>query len=125
MKIFCTAINCIDGRVQIPVIEYLQNRFNADYVDSITHLGPVNILATDEIDDNIKNIFIRIDVSITNHNSCGIAVVSHFDCAGNPQPKDVQIEQVKKSVQLLKKYYQEIEIIGLWVDENWQVIELK
>ncbi|MHC5086790.1 MAG: carbonic anhydrase, partial [Planctomycetota bacterium] len=24
---FCTAINCMDGRVQLPVIPFLQNRF--------------------------------------------------------------------------------------------------
>ncbi|MHA1252503.1 MAG: carbonic anhydrase, partial [Candidatus Helarchaeota archaeon] len=25
---FCTVINCMDGRVQIPVINYLRKRFN-------------------------------------------------------------------------------------------------
>ncbi|MGI9568583.1 MAG: carbonic anhydrase, partial [Desulfobulbia bacterium] len=32
---FCSVISCMDGRVQLPVIRYLQKRFNVDYVDSI------------------------------------------------------------------------------------------
>ena len=36
---FCTVINYIDGRVQLPVIRYLQKRFDAEYVDSITEAG--------------------------------------------------------------------------------------
>ena len=31
---FCTAVTCMDGRIQLPVIAYLQKRFNAEYVDS-------------------------------------------------------------------------------------------
>ncbi len=42
---FCTTINCMDGRVQLPVIKYLQKHFNVDYVDSITEPGPNLILA--------------------------------------------------------------------------------
>jgi len=32
---YCTVINCMDGRVQLPVIKYLKERFDVDYVDSI------------------------------------------------------------------------------------------
>jgi len=38
--IFCTAVNCMDGRVQLPVINYLKERFSANYVDMITEPGP-------------------------------------------------------------------------------------
>ena len=37
---FCTAINCMDGRVQLPVIRFLQERFKVDYVDVISEPGP-------------------------------------------------------------------------------------
>ena len=36
---FCTAVNCMDGRVQLPVTSYLQERFNVEHVDSITEPG--------------------------------------------------------------------------------------
>ena len=44
-KIFATAINCMDGRVQTPVIEYLQHQYGADYGDMVTEPGSNKILA--------------------------------------------------------------------------------
>lgn len=38
---FCTAINCMDGRVQLPVINYLKKHFKVNYVGSITEPGEV------------------------------------------------------------------------------------
>ena len=37
---FYTTINCMDGRVQLPVISYLMERFGVQYVDAITGPGP-------------------------------------------------------------------------------------
>ncbi|GAB4379897.1 MAG: hypothetical protein Kow0042_29680 [Calditrichia bacterium] len=42
---FCTAINCLDGRVQLPVIQHLKKRFKVDFVDVITEPGPNLILS--------------------------------------------------------------------------------
>lgn len=33
---FATAINCIDGRTQLPVIEWARKKYGVDYVDMIT-----------------------------------------------------------------------------------------
>jgi len=46
---FITTVNCMDGRVQIPV-----NKYNADYVDTITEAGPNKILA-----ENINEILVN------------------------------------------------------------------
>ena len=121
---FCTAINCMDGRTQLPVIKYLQKRFNVEHVDSINEPGP-NLILTEEKDTAlIRSIFDRLKISIENHNSVGVAIVGHHDCAGNPAPKEEQIEQVRKAIQTVRKEYERIEIIGLWVDENWEVREV-
>ncbi len=37
---FCTAINCMDGRTQLPVIEFLKNKLSVEYVDTVTEPGP-------------------------------------------------------------------------------------
>ncbi len=121
---FCTTINCMDGRVQLPVIKYLQKRFNADYVDSITEPGPIAILASQTNQPLVESIFNRLKISIDHHKSVGVAVVGHYDCAGNPVEKNIQVSQVKDSIKLLRQHYKNKEIIGLWVDENWQVEEL-
>ena len=121
---FCTVVNCMDGRVQLPVISFLQKRFNAEYVDSITEAGPNRILAEEAPFGNLESIYRRLDISVFKHGSVGIAVAGHYDCAGNPEPKDVQNDHVRKALKLLKRKYEKIEIIGLWVDEHWTVHEV-
>ncbi|MFZ6018189.1 MAG: carbonic anhydrase [Chloroflexota bacterium] len=121
---FCTVINCMDGRVQLPVIQYLQKRFNVAFVDSITEAGPNLILAKRENSAALQSILNRLNISITKHASAGVAVAGHYDCAGNPQPASLQMEHIREAVNFLRGVYADIEIIGLWVDENWQVIEI-
>ena len=121
---FCTVINCMDGRVQLPVIRYLQKRFNAEYIDSITEPGPNLILAEDKNPALIHSILERLKLSIEKHNSVGVAIVGHHDCAGNPASKNDQIKHTQKAIQLVRQHYKSVEIIGLWVDKNWKVQEV-
>ena len=121
---FCTAINCMDGRVQLPVIEYLKRRFKAEYVDVITEPGPNLLLARQKNYDLVDSIFGRINISVERHHSTGIAIVGHYDCAGNPASKVEQLAQINDSVKFLRQHYQGLELFGLWVDENWGVSEV-
>jgi hypothetical protein len=114
----------MDGRVQIPVIQYLKERFNAQYVDSITEPGPNYILAAESDISLLHSIQTRLDISVKKHHSGAIAIVGHHDCAGNPRPKDQQLVHIEKSKNWLKEKYPETEVIGLWVDEQWQVVEV-
>jgi len=122
---FCTAINCMDGRVQIPVITYLRKRFAAEYVDIVSEPGPNRILAEQSDQHTVNAIFNRIKISVDQHHSGGIAVVGHYDCAGNPAPEEDQLIHTRGAVSLVRKQHPEIEIIGLWVNENWEVSEAK
>ena len=121
---FCTVINCVDGRVQLPVIRYLQKRFSVDYVDSITEAGPNLILFENKNTRSIQAIFDKLEISLNKHHSLGVAIVGHHDCAGNPAPQDIQIGHIRLAIQLIRQKYEDIEIIGLWVDENWEVNEI-
>ncbi len=122
---FCTAINCMDGRVQLPVIKYLQKRFNVEYVDTITEGGPNLILSEGKNEILIQSIFDRVKISVEKHNSVGIAITGHYDCARNPASESEQIRQIEKAIEVIKKQFGNMEIIGLWIDENWHVKELK
>ncbi len=63
---FATAINCMDGRTQEPIINYMKNKFKVDYVDMISEPGPVKALAENKsINPNqkiqdIQEMFSRI-----------------------------------------------------------------
>ncbi|MCK4558241.1 MAG: hypothetical protein KAV45_00555 [Calditrichia bacterium] len=122
--VFCTAVNCMDGRVQLPVINYLKERFSAKHVDMITETGPNLILAELTASMIVGSIITRIDLSIQKHLSKGIAIVGHHDCAGNPSQKEEQLSHIQESIIFLKKHFPNVEIIGLWVDQNWQVFEI-
>jgi hypothetical protein len=114
----------MDGRVQLPVIEYLRKRFDVDYVDSITEPGPNLILARQTDMNIVESIFSRLKISVERHGSAGIAVVGHYDCAGNPAVKQEQIQHTIDAINRIKRRFEDIEVIGLWVDENWKVSEL-
>jgi len=114
----------MDGRVQLPVIGYLQKRFNAEYVDTITEAGPNLILSEQKDRDAIQSILERLRISIEHHNSVGVAVVGHYGCAGNPAHKDEQIKHIQEAIQLLQEHCGSVEIIGLWVNDDWDVHEI-
>ncbi|MCG8339179.1 MAG: hypothetical protein MJE63_32105 [Proteobacteria bacterium] len=121
---FCTVINCMDGRTQLPVNQHLKEKFKAEYVDTITEPGPNRILAEQTAQHKLESIFQRLEISIKKHHSVGLAIVGHHDCAGNPTTREEQEKHIRKSIDFLKGKYPEIEVLGLWVDDTWQVHEV-
>ncbi len=118
---FGTVINCMDGRVQIPVIEWIKNNFDVEYVDVITEPGPDKILATSTDDLILRRLQSKAEISVKVHRSKLIAVVGHFDCAGNPVTEEEHKLQIIESVKKIKSWDFDTEILGLWVNENWVV----
>ncbi len=127
---FCTVINCMDGRVQIPVLRYLQKRFDVMYVDSITEPGPVRLFASPMTeasagDEELRlSVLSRIAISVEKHGSKKMALVAHDLCAGNPLSKSEQVEQLHRSVRALRERFPHLEVIALWLASDWQVVEL-
>ena len=121
---FCTAINCMDGRTQLPVNEFMRARYGCDYVDTITEPGPIAILAGGGDEQLLASVWNRVDISVKKHGSAAICVVGHHDCAGNPVDRATQEEQIRQSVAVLKGRYPEADVVGLWVGESWTVEEV-
>ncbi len=121
---FGTVVNCIDGRVQMPVNEFLRKRFGVDYIDTVTAAGANRSLAEVRDVGDTEAFLRRITTSVEKHGSNQLAIVGHHDCAGNPVPKDEQNEYTRSAIDLVKQHFPDLEIIGLWVNENWQVEEI-
>ena len=120
-KKFATAINCIDGRVQKPVAEYIEKSFNVDYVDMITEPGPNRILSEGKDINIIEYLKKKVEISVEKHNSQIIAVAAHYDCAGNPENKDAQKQHLRKAVNVITLWgFPAKTIIALWLDENFK-----
>jgi hypothetical protein len=121
-KKFATAVNCMDGRTQAPVAEYLKKMFQVDYVDTVTEPGPVKILAERTEAQVVAQIRKRVEISVYKHRSAVVAVVAHGDCAGNPVDEGLQRKQLGEAIRTMKSWGLAVEFLGLWVDEKeWQV----
>ena len=113
----------MDGRIQEPVANYIKSIYNVLFVDMITSAGPVKILSNKN-PNNLESIISCIDISLKQHKSKGIAIVAHYDCAGNPISDEEQKKLLKKSVTFLSDKYINISVCGLWVDKDQKVEKL-
>ena len=119
-KKFATVINCIDGRTQEPVIHYMKNNFNINYVDMITEPGPNRILAENTSLNTIESLKNKVKISIEKHSSELIAIVGHYDCATNVVDDNIQKDQLKKAKNIVSSWGFSVDIIALWLDENFK-----
>ena len=121
---FATAINCIDGRTHLPVIDYIRGQFGVDFVDMVTEPGPNKILSENLDKTTVNSIKDRVRISLERHDSNLIAIVGHHDCAGNPSGEDTQKQQIVSAMNSVKSWNFDVQIIGLWVDKSWCVSEI-
>lgn len=120
--IFGTAINCMDGRTQLPVLEWMKKNYDVEYVDMITEAGPDKIVGDCVSAEKLESIKFKIGISVNKHGSKVVAVVAHHDCAGNPVSKEKHLECIKKCIEIIKSWgFSGVEVIGLWVNDEWKV----
>ena len=115
---FATSITCMDGRIQIPIIEWIKANYDVDYVDTITEPGVDKKISDISVFESIKT---KAGISINAHKSSMIFVSGHYDCAGNPVSDDAHKSDIRKGVEMIKKWHSEIPVVGLWVNGNWDV----
>jgi hypothetical protein len=118
---FAAAINCMDGRTQLPVIEWVKRECGVDYVDSITEPGPVRILAEATDAPGLESIRRRLTISVTKHGSSRVAIVAHTDCAGNPVDKQVQLSQLRAAAATVLSWGMGVRLDLLWLGDDFQV----
>ncbi len=113
-----TCLNCMDGRVQLPVLTWIKSNYQVDFVDVITEAGIDGVLAKQ---DDIGEILRSIAVSVNVNKSTGLFVVGHHDCRGNPVEVETHHFQIKEAVRRLKRYWPQQDVCGLWVNSTWNV----
>lgn len=118
---FAAAVNCMDGRAQLPVINFITQNYGVDYVDKITKAGPSKYLSSKH--KSMTDLIIKkVNVSIDKHGSEKVFIAGHHDCAGNPVDKETHIQQIIDSKKILEeRLSNDIEVIALWLDENFEV----
>ncbi len=124
MNKFLCVITCMDGRIQKPVLEFLEKSYPGYNPDTITEPGPVKLLTPESFEKGLKRLQERIDISLQVHRADKIFLVAHPDCAGNPVSDQEQIRQLKAAQNQLKKIYKETEIHVIWVENNTTAKEI-
>jgi len=115
---FATSVSCMDGRIQIPLINWIKENFSVDYVDTITEPG-IDKLVADNTD--LESIKIKVGISINKHESELIVVSGHYDCAGNPVSNEEYITQIKKGIEVISSWNLGVKVVGVWVDDTWKI----
>lgn len=115
---FATSICCMDGRIQIPIIQWIKEKYSVDFVDTVTEPGVDKTISDNQGLESIKK---KIGISINAHNSKVIVVSGHYDCAGNPVSDEEHIGQIKKGVDVIKSWNDDVTVVGIWVNDKWQI----
>lgn len=121
---FGTAINCIDGRTQEPVIDFMKQKYGIDGVDMVTFPGVDGVISSLGNFNTIALIRNAVSISVERHGSRIIAVVGHFDCAGNPGNREHHYAHIRKAVQQVSSWNFDAKIVGFYVNDKWQIEEV-
>lgn len=121
---FACVIKCMDGRIQNVVSAYMRKKFNVPYIDAITVAGPVKVLAENKKDQILNDLKFRAGISVNAHKSEVIAVCGHFDCAMVYATDEEQIEMVHQAVKNVSTWFENVTVIGLFVNSDLEVFEV-
>jgi hypothetical protein len=122
---FGTAINCIDGRTQQIVIDYMRQSFEVDGVDMVTFPGADGMFSNWEGSEELALIKRATSISIERHGSKVIAVIGHHDCAGNPGDKKYHYAHIRRAIQEVHLWKFPVQVIGLYVNDEWKIEEVR
>jgi hypothetical protein len=116
---FATAINCMDGRTQLPVIDWVKRNYGVDFVDMITEPGPDRLFSSNSAElDSIRQ---RVAVSVNAHGSRHLVVVAHHDCAGNPVSAAEHEVQLRRALDRVLSWGLPLqEVAALWIGDDWK-----
>lgn len=117
---FATAIDCIDGRAQGPVSDWVKIHAGATFVDTVTIPGPDKAL-TQGAAERIAAVREYVEVSVRAHASQFIAVAGHHECAANPVSADEHKAMIRAAVEGVRGWGLPVRVVGLYVNEWWQI----
>ncbi|MEW5840252.1 carbonic anhydrase [Nitrososphaera sp.] len=119
---FGTAINCIDGRTQEPIIGYLKSNHGVEGVDMVTFPGADAVFSgTSGRLAELELARRAVSISVERHGSDIIAVAGHHDCAGNPGGREHHYLHIANAVRVVSSWGFPAKVVGLYVNDRWQV----
>lgn len=119
---FAACLNCIDGRVQLPVINWIMSNYNVDFVDMLTEPGMDGFLVDSQ--SNLKPVIDKLTISLDVHDCKEIFIVAHEDCAANPVDYKTHTKNLRLAVDKIKQFAPDCDVIGIYVFLNGKIIPI-
>ena len=118
---FAVVLNCIDGRTQQALIEWVQRELDVTHVDVVTEPGVDRVLARGEA-ATVQALLDKVCVSRLAHGAVAVIVAGHHDCAANPGDAEHHLGDVTGGVATMRPLLPEMPVHGVYVDDTWQVL---
>ena len=91
----------------------------------VTFPGSDGIFSSGDHSEEIALIRRAISVSMEKHGSKIIAVVGHYDCAGNPGDSGHHHIHIQRAMREVSSWNLHVQIIGLYVDDKREIEKVK
>jgi hypothetical protein len=70
---------------------------------------------------NLESIKTKVGLSINAHKAELIVISAYYDCVGNSVSDEEHLSQVKKGGDIINYWNLGVKVIGIWVNNNWNV----
>lgn len=117
---YAAAITCVDGRARQPLTDWIQQNHHVHYVDLISVPEP-DVTLIEGAPEAIEIVRQQIDYVVRTHHPAMLALAGHFDCAGNTISAEDHRMRIRRAVELVKAWRFPVRILGLWLNDQWQV----
>lgn len=115
---FAVVLNCIDGRVQRSLADWVREQYDVEYADTVTEPGIDAVLALGD-PSALEALLDKVCISRLAHLACYLVVAGHHDCAANPVPRSVHEEHIRTAVGHLRTALPGFHVDGVFLDETW------
>lgn len=120
---FAVLLNCIDGRTQQPLLDWVGRELDVDHVDVVTEPGVDGVLAGGD-SATVQSLLDKVCVSRLAHGAVEVVVAGHHDCAANPGDAAQHFSDVTRATDAVRQALPELPVRGVYVDESWSVSAL-
>jgi len=120
-----TIVNCLDGTIQLPAIDFAKKLWKVNRIDVITDAAPEKILSETKDQKTIERICQNIEASLCDQHTKRLAIVSHSSCDINKVSDKNKKEMLSKAISYLKARYINIEVVGIWFDGNIKATKIE
>lgn len=121
---FAVCLGCIDGRTIEPVLSWAKARFGVAYVDRVNRPGMDKFLCS-ATEGDLKKVKEEFFISLEHHKAKPVLVCGHCECAGNPVSAEEHRKHIAQACDVIRSWFPSyIKVIGILVNESWQVEEV-